>query len=311
MLKKILNNLFSIQIEQITNKLTQRIQAEGDIQKLLAGNILSKINSSKKEAILKNIQLAEFKIFSQWGDDGIIDFLVDYLEINNKTFIEFGVENYRESNTRFLLLQRNWRGLIFDGSEKNIDYVKNDEIYWKYDLTAQTAFITKDNINHLISANKFDGEIGLLHIDIDGNDYWVWDAINIIDPLIVIVEYNSVFGPNNPWTIPYYEDFNRTKYHYSNLYFGTSLLSLCDLADKKNYVFIGCNSNGNNAYFIKKDKKKDFISLNAEDGYVVSKFRECKDDKGNLTFPDNNQRINKLLGLPIYNTRTNVIETII
>jgi hypothetical protein len=311
MVKRIFNNLFSAHIRHISEQLTRKIQEESDIQKMLAGSILSKMNSSKKEEFISNIQLAEFKVFSQWGDDGIIDFLVDYLEINNKTFIEFGVENYREANTRFLLLQRNWKGLIFDGSEKNIEYVKNDEIYWKYDLTAHSAFITKDNINQLISEKEFGGEIGLLHIDIDGNDYWVWDAINTIDPIIVIVEYNSVFGPNNAWTIPYHEDFSRAKYHYSNLYFGTSLLSLCDLAAKKNYIFIGCNSNGNNAYFIKKEKKKDFISLNAEDGYITSKFRECRDDKGNLTYPDNNQRINKLLGLPIYNTRMKLIETIV
>ena len=212
------------------------------------------INRSQTSDIIDNLHLSEFKVFSQFGDDGIIQFLIDYLKIENKTFIEFGVENYKEANTRFLLINNNWKGLIMDGSEKNMNQVQQEDIYWRYDINALAAFITKDNINSLIINNGFEGEIGLLHIDIDGNDYWIWKEINCIQPIIVIVEYNSIFGCENSWSIPYDKDFYRTNYHYSNLYYGASLLSLCDLAEEKGYYFIGCNSNGNNAYFVRKDK---------------------------------------------------------
>lgn len=275
------------------------------------GKILSKINFiNNKEQILRDIQKAEFQVYSQWGDDGIIDFLVNYLDFENKTFVEFGVENYTECNTRFLLVNNNWSGLIMDGSEAHMTNIKNDEIYWKYDLKAMAAFITAENINSLLSKNGYDGALGLLHIDIDGNDYWVWKAITVANPVIVIVEYNSVFGNTKPWAIPYDASFVRTNAHYSNLYFGVSLVSLCDLAEEKGYYFVGCNSNGNNAYFVRKDKIKDLSIKNPKDNFVFSKFVESRDKRGELTYVRGEARLNVLKGLPIVDTRTNKVEII-
>jgi hypothetical protein len=284
---------------------TKKKVSEIDELKILNGQILSHINRTRVDAVIENIQNAEFKIFSQFGDDGIIDFLIDYLAIESKTFIEFGVERYTEANTRFLLLNKNWKGLIIDGSEKNINYIKQDDIYWKYDITAVHAFVTKENINELIAKNGFIEEVGLLHIDIDGNDYWIWKEISGISPVIVIVEYNSVFGYENSWTIPYSKNFYRTDYHYSNLCYGASLLSLCDLAEEKGYYFVGCNSGGNNAYFIRKDKISGLKPIGAKQGYVMSKFRESSNKDKKLTFLNGAERLEKIRGAVIYNTRTN------
>lgn len=278
--------------------------------KILNGKLFSQINQNKVNEIIENIHLSEFKVFSQFGDDGIIQFLVDYLKIENKKFVEFGVEKYTESNTRYLLVNNNWSGLIFDSSMENMDYVRNDQIYWRFDLKAVPAFITKDNINGLIKENGFEGDIGLLHIDIDGNEYWVWKAIDIIKPTIVIMEYNSVFGCEKAWTIPYEEKFNHKRFHYSGLYFGVSLLSLCDLADEKGYIFIGCNSSGNNAYFVKKEKKGELKSLNAKEGYVLSKFREGRDINGRLTYASGQRRLDQIKGMQVFNTRSKKIEII-
>ena len=178
-------------------------------------------------------------------------------------------------------------------------------------MAALTAFITSENINNLIEQQGFKDEVGLLHIDIDGNDYWVWKAITVISPVIVIVEYNSVFGRDNTWTTPYKTDFYRTDAHYSNLYFGSSLLSLCDLAKEKGYTFVGCNSNGNNAYFIRNDKIKELQPINSKDGYVLSQFRESRDKEGNLTYVNGDNRLKEIKGMEIFNTRTNKIETIL
>ncbi len=278
--------------------------------KFLSAKILHRMNMTDEQKILANLQLSEFKVFSQWGDDGIIQFLIDYLEIKNQQFIEFGVENYREANTRYLLMNNNWRGLIFDASPKNIRTIKNDEIYWKHELTAVQAFITQENINDLILENDFSGEIGLLHIDIDGNDYWIWNQITAVNPIIVIMEYNSVFGIDYPWTIPYHPKFFRTDYHHSNLYFGASLLALCDMAETKGYSFVACNSNGNNAYFVKKTHLKDLKPLTPQQGFVNSKIRESRNLKKNLTFISGKQRILQLKGMKIYNTRTKSMDII-
>jgi len=278
--------------------------------RLTYGKVLERDNLKRVDTFIDNINLSEFKIFSQWGDDGIINFLINYIDIENDSFIEFGVENYTECNTRFLLINNNWKGLIIDGSKKNIDSVKRDTIYWQHDLTAIYQFITPENINSLIINNGFEGKIGLLNIDIDGIDYWVWEAITSIEPTIVVVEYNSLFGFENAWTVPKNSQFYRGTAHYSNLYYGVSLLSLCDLADEKGYSFIGCNSNGNNAYFVKNEKLKSLKVLSPEQGFYLSKFSESRNEKGDLTFLRGKDRINLLKGMDIFNTRTNSIEKI-
>jgi hypothetical protein len=281
-----------------------------DELKIQNGKILARLNMECKEQILTDLHLAEFKVFSQWGDDGIIQFLVTHLDIENKTFIEFGVEDYKEANTRFLLINNNWSGLIMDGSESHMNKVKDEEIYYKYELKAFKAFVTAENINSLITNNGFEGEIGLLHIDIDGNDYHVWKAIDCISPIIVIVEYNSVFGYEHPWTVPYDKDFFRTNYHFSNLCYGASILSLCDLAEEKGYYFIGCNSNGGNAYFIRKDKISDLKPVTAKEGYVRSTSRESRDENGKLTFITGPDRLRSLKGMKIFNTREQIVTEI-
>ncbi|CAN5139191.1 hypothetical protein BH23BAC1_BH23BAC1_00970 [soil metagenome] len=281
-----------------------------DNQKMLTGKLLAELNKKRTDEILSNIQLAEFKVFSQWGDDGIIQFLIDYLQIEEKSFVEFGVESYREATTRFLLMNNNWRGLLMDGSHHNINLIKGQDLYWRYDLTVHDVLVTKENINELFINNNFTGEIGLLHIDIDGNDYWVWKEINEVNPVIVIIEYNSVFGHQNAWTVPYDPKFYRTNYHKSNLYFGSSLMSLCDIGDEKGYYFVGCNSSGNNAYFVRKDKIENLKPLDAEKGYVLSRFRESRDIKGKPNYLNGNNRLEAIKGMEIYNTRTGQLERI-
>ena len=130
---------------------------------------------------------------------------------DEKIFVEFGVEDYSEANTKFLLVNNFWRGLIIDGSKRNINKVKNSDLYWKSDLKAIDAWVDRERINQLIGDSGFSGKIGILSIDIDGNDYWVWESIRIVDPVIVVVEWNSVFGPKHSISVPYASDFSRLK----------------------------------------------------------------------------------------------------
>ena len=293
--------------------LNSKLDEQNKLRDLLANNVgklIHQHNIDNTKEILKNLQLAEFQVYSQWGDDGIIQFLVSYLNIKNKKFIEFGVECYSEANTRYLLINNNWEGLIIDGSQQNIDHVKQSELNWKYNLTSICAFITKENINKLIKESRFDGEIGLLHIDIDGNDYWIWKEITVCNPIIVIVEYNSVFGDNNDWTIPYQEDFIRANVHKSCLYFGASLGALCSLANEKGYSFVGCNSAGNNAYFVRNDQVGALKLLTANEGYVLSQFREARDENGKLTYITGKDRLHAIEGMPIYNLKSNRVVQI-
>lgn len=285
----------------------EQSRADFDNLKLMMGRMLS--NQVKAVEQIEGLHEVEFKVFSQWGDDGIIQWLIHNIDFEQRTFIEFGVSNYDEANTRFLLMNNNWSGFIMDGSKSNIEYIRNSDYYWKYDLTAKEAFIDKDNVNSLIESSGFGKELGILHIDLDGNDYWIWKEIDGISPTLLILEYNSVFGSERAITVPYDKDFNRTNAHHSNLYFGASLLALCELSDKKGYQFIGCNSAGNNAFFVRKDRMNDKIKpISPEEGYVMSKGRESRDKEGNLTFVTGDARAEIIRGLPVINTRTNKPE---
>ena len=283
----------------------RRVKFDNKETRLLVGSLLAQ--NARKSTSIRD---AEFKVFSQFGDDGIIQFLLSKIPTIVDKFVEFGVENYEESNTRFLLMNNNWCGLIIDGSDSNITYIKQDSMYWRYDLNAIKSFITIENINQTLEDNNFNGRIGILSIDIDGNDYWIWKAITVTEADVVIIEYNSLFGINRPITVPYRADFVRNTIHYSNLYFGASLLALCELGETKGYSFIGCNSAGNNAYFVKKHLMNNLTEILPKDGYVKARFREGRDQNGNLTLANEQKRKSEIINLSVINTRTEDFEKI-
>jgi hypothetical protein len=263
---------------------------------LLTATVLANQNRARQR--LKGLHEVEFSVYSQWGEDGIISWLIDCLPDIPHTFIEFGVENYQESNTRLLLTMRNWRGLVIDGSKKHIEDIKKQEIYWRHNLTAICAFIDRDNINNLIESSNLTGEVGLLSVDIDGNDFWVWQSIGVISPVIVVCEYNAVLGDVYPITIPYQASFQRTNADPSNLYFGASIQALILLGQSKGYTFVGTTSTGANAFFVRNDRVNEISSLIDGVYGFPSKFREARDSKGQLLYLNGNSRrevINKLL----------------
>ncbi len=253
---------------------------------------------NRERTRIRRLSDVEFQGFSQWGEDGIIDWLAERLPGIPETFIEFGVENYQESNTRLLLLLRNWRGLVLDGSQKHIDDIKGQEIYWKHELSAICAFIDKDNINNLISKAGLSGDVGLLSVDIDGNDYWVWQAIDVISPAIVVCEYNAVLGDLLPLSIPYRADFHRTRAHHSNLYFGASIQVLIALGKSKGYTFVGTTSTGCNAFFVRNDHAQSIVSALDEICLFPSKYREARDSTGDLLFVSGIERRKVIDHLP-------------
>nr|WP_155253691.1 hypothetical protein [Bradyrhizobium japonicum] len=277
-----------------------------DAKVLAAKALVSQIASL---GTLDDIRIAEFKVFSQFGEDGIIQYLVRKAQIapQNHTFVEFGVESYDEANTRFLVLNDNWRGLIIDGSSSNIRRVRNSSIYWRHNLTAVDAFIDADNINDIIRSAGVSGEIGLLSIDIDGNDYWIWEKIDVISPVLVVAEYNSVFGARHAVTVPYQKNFVRARAHSSQLYWGASLKALVELGRRKGYAFVGSNNAGNNAFFIRLDRLNGQKELTAEEGYVESQFRESRDENGNLTFLSGAARLHAISEMLVFDLERNAV----
>lgn len=279
-------------ISPITNQFSQmeiRLLKEIEQNRVLVAQ--SHIHNLRRKGMLENLEDAEFKVFSQWGEDGIIQYLISRIAIENKIFVEFGVQDYSESNTRFLMINDNWTGLVIDSNLESIKHIRSQEYYWKWDLTAVCDFVTVENINDLIKKTGIIGSIGILSIDIDGNDYWVWNAISAVSPQIVIVEYNSSFGNEHTVTIPYQPDFSREKAHFSHLYWGASLPAFCGLASQKGYIYVGSNSAGSNAFFVRKDSAENIKECDFHKQFRQSKFRDSRDENGNLSFISNQNKL--------------------
>jgi hypothetical protein len=256
-----------------------------------------------------NIHDYEFKAFSQFGEDGIIQFLISRIAIPNRTFIEFGVEDFMESNCRFLLMHDSWSGFTMDGSAENVARTRQSELYWRHDLNAVCAFVDKDNVSDLLRSSGFGPEPGILSIDLDGVDYHIWSELDWMRPAIMIAEYNSIFGPDRAITVPYDRSFDRRKQHHSNVYFGCSLAALDHLARQRGYSLVGSTTQGVNAFFVRNDLLPgDIPALTVQQAYIPSKHRDSRDKEGNLTFVRGADRLELMRGLPVVNVVTGETE---
>lgn len=294
--KRLLDSCYFLS-QQLTRKM---IELESSICKNMHLNakILEEINQKKE---VHSINEVEFKVYSQWGEDGIISYLTHVLPIPNKNFIEFGVEDYKEANTRYLMMAQNWKGLIFDSSQDNINKIQNEDIYWRYSLTAKKAFITPDNINELILKSGYSGDIGLLSIDIDGMDYWVFEKIDVVNPRIIVCEFNPMFGYKDEVTILPDNDFTRFSAHYSGTYFGASVRAIQKLAKDKGYTYVGMCSNACNAFFVRNDLTsylpEDVIN---DDHMMECNYRIGRERDGELSYMSCAEYRKLIEGMDIY-----------
>ena len=211
-----------------------------------------------------------FKVYSQNDEDGIIQEIFNRIGTTDKRFIEFGVQDGLESNAHYLL-HKGWSGLWLEGSP---DYVK--QIHTKFkpviksgQLRVKNAFITRDNINELFISENFTGEIDLLSIDIDGNDYYVWQAVKAVNPRVVIIEYNGKFPPDLDWEMAY----NANHIWDGSDWQGASLKALELLGRELGYQLAGTNFNGVNAFFVRKDLADDKFITPATAENLYNSFR--------------------------------------
>ena len=258
-------------------------------------NILDEVN---------DINNLEYSVYSQWGDDGIISFLIKKLKLSQKPFIEFGVEDYTECNSRLSLEKFNMSGLVIECDKKNYQKINQSELKWKYDLKLVNKFITSKNINQIIKSSNLGPDLAYLSIDIDGNDYWIWESLdNSLKPDFVIIEFNSIFGQKLDISTIYRENFNRKSEHFSCLLYGASIQALIRLAKSKGYFFFGTNLNGNNAYFVLEKYFQDLKNFNTKINF--SKFMESRDKNNKLNFLKKEKALNLLKKEEVFDFKTN------
>ena len=289
---KIIMNL----IKRLTKKVMKKLY-------LLLGDILIS-NSRKQYDSYKTLEEAEIKIFSQNGEDGIIDYLIKKIEVNKPNFVEIGVGDYTEANTRYLYEKSYGKGLIVDVIQNFREKVLSNVSIWRGNLNILQKNINSKNINEILNSNV-DFDIDIFSIDIDGIDYWVLNQIKPKISKVVILEYNSIFGSKKELTIPNIDNFDRTKAHYSNLYYGASLKSYVSLMNKKGYYLLGVNRLRNNAFFVNEDfpKTKYFQNINTMSLAESTKFNfsESRDIKGNLNYLNNKKKIEEIHNCEVIN----------
>ena len=300
MMNKILRFLLNL-IKKINNESFVSL-------KLMIGQsaVLSSRASSSK---FTNLWDAEVKVFSQWGEDGILDFICETLKISKPKFVEIGAGNFHECNSRFLAESRNASVVAIDARTDLVTEVKKMTVFWKTHIFPICEIVTPDNINVLLgfARDKMAG-IDILSLDIDGNDYWVLDAAKLDKISVVVVEYNSLFGYSAEVSVPRDDLFNRKEKHFSCLYYGASLSAFIYSLSLKGFTFLGSNRACNNAFFVKNEKINAFsieIPTNLE-LFVDSRVRESRDTSGSLSFLSGKDRLQIIETLPVVNVKSNI-----
>lgn len=201
-----------------------------------------------------------FRVFSQFEEDGKLLFIFSVIGMENKIFVEIGSDDGVNSNSANLYFNFGWYGLFIDGNQKavnrGIKFFRKYPHNWFYQPKFVCSMVNRENVNQLIESAGFKGEIGLLSIDIDGNDYWVWDAISVVEPKVVIIETHNEFGLNDI-VVPYDADYSYPGKH--PVYHGASPVAMTKLANKKGYRLVGANDLGINFIFVKNGLADDLI----------------------------------------------------
>ncbi len=206
----------------------------------------------KREQCLPVLADTGFRVFSQFEEDGKLLFIFSVIGMEPKTFIEIGSDDGINSNCANLHFNFGWHGLFIDGNRQAIR--RGQKFYsryphkWNYAPRFACEMVRRENINEIIRKNGFEGEIGLLSVDIDGNDYWVWDALEAVQPRVVIIETHNEFGLED-LVVPYDPDYVFPGRH--PVYHGASPVAMVRLARQKGYRLVGANQLGFNFIFIR------------------------------------------------------------
>lgn len=253
-------------LKKIRNKLIPppivRIPEAPDIRPLVMNNQVVQRQLFFHYQYLKdnNLKLPDFhdtgfRVYSQNDEDGLLIYIFSQIGFTNRLCLDMAFGWPYGSNTTNLLCNWHFHGLLVEGSD--ITHIRNffgsHGDTFLFPPKAIQSWITTENINKLCLDNGFSGEIDLFSLDIDGVDYWIWKALDAINPRVVVVEYQDILGSDKTLTVPYKSDFNR--FHIHEDFWGASLPAFVKLAREKGYYLIGTNKHGFNAFFLRNDLK--------------------------------------------------------
>ncbi|GMV54399.1 MAG: hypothetical protein AMXMBFR6_02040 [Betaproteobacteria bacterium] len=223
---------------------------------------------------LPDIREVGFRKYSQFEEDGILLYLFSLIKPINRTCVEICAGNGRECNTANLIINHGWWGHLFDGNDSNVSagnefFARNRDTFI-HPPRFTKAWVTAENVNELIVQSGARGPIDLLSLDIDGMDYWVWQAIAVIDPQVVVCETHNPIPPDRALTVPYDPEFVCASENYR----GASLAAMCKLGREKGYRLIGTHRFGFNAFFVRDGVADNYFSEVTPASCVADPFSE-------------------------------------
>ena len=262
------------------------------VYKIKAKQWIGKLKVKRRNAKTP-LNRQEYRVFSQHREDGIIDYLLNLIDDDIGKFVEFGFA-VDQCNCLNLAVNRGFSGLFMDGAKTKcavaVDTYKQLGLN---DVRIVNAFINRDNLNSLIYHSGINGEIDVLSVDVDGNDYWLWQSIECITPRIVVIEYNATLGPDATVSVPYDPTFVRYDAHPSGFYHGCSLAAIEHLGKQKGYRLVGVDETGVNAFLVKNDLCPDLATASAAGCF--------KDHRGRVKYQNlsHDQQFDKIKEMPL------------
>ena len=249
---------------------------------------------------------ASFSVYSQNGEDGILSYLVRKLEILRPSIIEFGAGDFSECNSRFLVEFYNASSFLVDGNSALVSNVQNSRLMGKATLAAKQEWITRENAKQIFyEGAELLGGVDIVSLYLDGIDYWVLSTLHLENVSILVIEFNAVLSTRLAVTVPYDSNFNRSRQHFSNLYYGASLKAFCDLLRPKDFTLVGTTLQGSNAFFVRGEKLPIFKDLQIDlSVFQDSRSRESRDLSGNLTYLTGKARADVIRNCELINLET-------
>ena len=206
---------------------------------------------------LPGLHQVGFKVFSQFEEDGLLLYIFSLIGTKNRRVVEVCAGDGKECMSANLIINHGWEGCLFDGNEESVNsgvaFYASHPRTWLHPPQFVHAWITRDNINSLLADRGFVGEIDLLSLDIDGNDYWIWKALHTVSPRVFICETQNAVPHDKAVTQPYSEEFSLDAERYASGFFSASLAAMCKLGAEKGYRLIGVHRYGFNAIFMRND----------------------------------------------------------
>lgn len=215
-----------------------------------------------RAAPLPELGDVEFRCYSQNGEDGILLYIFSLVGTTNKRAVEICAGSGLECNAANLIINHGWRGLLVDGDEQQVAAGRGFYARCKNTFCAPPTFVhswlTAENVDPLVCTHGFAGEIDLLSLDIDGNDYWIWQALQSVEPRVVVLEFSGACGPDASLAMKYDPGF-RLDLSVQPYRCGASLTAFTRLARRKGYRLVGVQSLGFNAFFVKAGVAEDLL----------------------------------------------------